>query len=646
MSFSARHCLVISTLSIGSIAAAHGEEVQTTTSDAAVITTTRFTASIDTAPVNVTVITSTDISNSQVTTLAEAIEQLGGVRVQSLFGISGADSKVDLSGFGATGGQNTLVLLNGHRLNDVDLSVVNLAAIPLRSIERIEVVRGSSAVLYGDNAGGGVINIVTQSGFSGSTASVNARVASFGTKELGAQARYAGSNDAIYFSANRLQSDGYRDYNTTSDTSAVTEYSHQTDAGSMGIRLNASHGDAQLPGALKEAAYKSDRTAAGFKMDTDERQLGMDVFFNSTSLAGEFSGHSKHQTSSSAYGDTQADLKTWSLTPRWRDELDGHAFVTGLDVYRSTLDATGTIGDATDATRTSFAIYGSDHFKLTSVIALDFGLRVQRVNLDMNNSSSFSGVAKDTSQDTLAAWDLALQFHYGKGARSHVRVASAFRFPTLDENWSYLTGDFVPLKPQTSRHFEAGGSFPFGASTRLDISLFRMGVNREIGYDAANGVNTNLDPTQHYGTDIGINATPVTDWSLRIAHSYRDGEFRSGSLKGKKIPVAPQYKLIIGNTLDAHELGRFTLDTAYTGERYFESDMANDGKKMAGYTLVNLGWMHDIPYGRVRFGINNVTDVKTADSGIYYYDYTTASYGYSYFPLPERSFGASVDVGF
>lgn len=641
-----RFCVVVFTLLLSVLIPAHGEETTAPSGDAALITATRFAASIDTAPVNVTVITSADITHSQVTTLAEAIEQLGGVQVQSLFGISGADTKVDLSGFGATGGQNTLILLNGRRLNDLDLSDANLAAIPLRSVERIEVVRGSSAVLYGDNAVGGVINIVTQSGFSGPSASVNARIGSFGTRELGAQARYAGAHDAIFFTANRLQSDGYRDYNDTTNTSILTEYTHQMDTASYGGRLYASHGDAKLPGALKEAAYKSDRTAAGFKMDTDERQVGVDLFFSSASLAGEFSGRSKHQESSSAFGDTEADLKTWSLTPRWHGEVDSHAYIAGLDLYRSTLDAAGTIGDATDATRNSFAIYGSDRYTLTSVIALNFGLRVQRVDLEMNNSSSFTGVAQDDSQDTRAAWDLAFQLRYGDGARGHVRMASAFRFPVLDENWSYLTGDFVPLEPQTSRHFEAGGSFPFGESARLDLSMFRMLVNHEIGYDAVNGVNANLDPTQHHGTDISIKTAPTADWSLRITHSFRDGEFRSGALKGKTIPDVPDQKLSVGNTLNAHELGRFTLDVAYTGARYFASDNENDGKKMAGYTLLNAGWLHEIPYGQVRIGINNVTDVKTADSGVYYYDFDTFSYGYAYYPLPERSFSVALDASF
>src|SRR6185295_8271289 len=58
---------------------------------------------------------------------------------------------------------NTLVLVNGRRLNDIDIAGVDFSAIPRESIERIEITRGNSgAVLYGDGAVGGVINIVTK----------------------------------------------------------------------------------------------------------------------------------------------------------------------------------------------------------------------------------------------------------------------------------------------------------------------------------------------------------------------------------------------------------------------------------------------------------------------------------------------------
>ena len=72
---------------------------------------------------------------------------------------------VDMRGFGAAGTSNTLVLVNGRRLNDIDMAGVDFSAIPKNSIERIEITRGNcGAVLYGDGAVGGVINIVTKNG--------------------------------------------------------------------------------------------------------------------------------------------------------------------------------------------------------------------------------------------------------------------------------------------------------------------------------------------------------------------------------------------------------------------------------------------------------------------------------------------------
>ncbi len=127
-----------------------------------VVSATRFETSIDTAPVNVTTITSDDITRSNSTTLSDVLKTQAGINVTNLFGISGSKAKVDMGGFGGSGGQNTLVLLNGRRLNDVDLQGANLAAIPLDSIAQIEIVHGSSTVLYGDNAVSGVINIVTK----------------------------------------------------------------------------------------------------------------------------------------------------------------------------------------------------------------------------------------------------------------------------------------------------------------------------------------------------------------------------------------------------------------------------------------------------------------------------------------------------
>ncbi|MCW3693615.1 Plug domain-containing protein, partial [Burkholderia cenocepacia] len=98
-----------------------------------------------------TVITADDIAHSPVQSLPEILAQVPGVQLQTPYGgPNGAQTSVDLRGFGAFASDNTLFLLNGRRLNDVDKAGFDLTTIPLDSIARIEIVRGNSgAVLYG-----------------------------------------------------------------------------------------------------------------------------------------------------------------------------------------------------------------------------------------------------------------------------------------------------------------------------------------------------------------------------------------------------------------------------------------------------------------------------------------------------------------
>ena len=99
-------------------------------------------------------------------TIQDILAREPGVQVTSLFGgVNGAQTTVDMRGFGATASNNTLILINGRRINDLDLAGVDLSSIPRESIDHIEITRGNSgAVLYGDGAVGGVINIVLKNG--------------------------------------------------------------------------------------------------------------------------------------------------------------------------------------------------------------------------------------------------------------------------------------------------------------------------------------------------------------------------------------------------------------------------------------------------------------------------------------------------
>src|SRR3954465_12315815 len=124
--------------------------------DAVVVEATRFPQDVRRLPASVSVITGEDISRSAARTLPELLNEQVGFTMKDFYGNNAAITSMDLRGFGVTGPQNTLILLDGRRLNDFDLSGVQWSAIPLASVERIEILRGTGAVLYGDNASPGV----------------------------------------------------------------------------------------------------------------------------------------------------------------------------------------------------------------------------------------------------------------------------------------------------------------------------------------------------------------------------------------------------------------------------------------------------------------------------------------------------------
>ncbi|UUZ50042.1 TonB-dependent receptor plug domain-containing protein [Massilia sp. B-10] len=102
------------------------------------------------------------------------------------------DFLLDLRGFGATSAQNLVLMIDGVRLSENDLGGAILSTIPIETVERIDIVRGGSSVLFGDGATGGVIHIVTKRGSAdGTRGSLRAELGQFGLRD----ARTAGDRD-------------------------------------------------------------------------------------------------------------------------------------------------------------------------------------------------------------------------------------------------------------------------------------------------------------------------------------------------------------------------------------------------------------------------------------------------------------------
>ena len=198
-----------------------------------------------------TVITAADIERSPGHSLQDILSREPGIQVTNLFGgVNGARSQVDMRGFGAAAGSNTLLLINGRRVTDLDLVGFDLASIPREAIDHIEITRGNSGVvLYGDGAVGGVINIVTKTGVALPTrAHVDFTTGSFNYRE--GNASISGSNGpwsaSIY--SNAINSDGYRANNFYRQLNGVGDFRYTVPDASVYLNLSADNSWIGLPG--------------------------------------------------------------------------------------------------------------------------------------------------------------------------------------------------------------------------------------------------------------------------------------------------------------------------------------------------------------------------------------------------------------
>src|SRR3989304_4804592 len=180
-----------------------------------VVTATRYEEEVTSVPANVAVISEKDIHNSTAQNIPDLLRMEAGIQVNDITG-NRRHFTVDMRGFGETASSNVLVLVDGRKVNQADLSGVDWTQIPLERVERIELIRGGrGSVLYGDNATGGAINIITKEGAGGMSAGFDLAGGSYGTFKADAYASGSLKDFSLHLSGNYLTSDGYRNNSKT-----------------------------------------------------------------------------------------------------------------------------------------------------------------------------------------------------------------------------------------------------------------------------------------------------------------------------------------------------------------------------------------------------------------------------------------------
>lgn len=260
-----------------------------------VVTPTRSEQSLVTVPTSIRVISADEIRRSGASSVSELLRGMGGMYVTDLYG-DGTNVDVSMRGFGATAGSNVLVIIDGRRLNNIDISGPDMNSVAVSNIERVEIIQGSAGALYGDQAVGGVINIVTRNA-SADRSSVEFATGSYSRKKLAANINESlGEDTHLLVAVDTLIADNYRDNNEVSNSDLLTRVSHAFEDGSTFLELQQIQTREELPGSLLATEVQQDRRQSyadfaddyahamihvvrgGFSLDLSDRvSLEMDV---------------------------------------------------------------------------------------------------------------------------------------------------------------------------------------------------------------------------------------------------------------------------------------------------------------------------------------------------------------------------------
>ena len=632
------------------------------------------------------VITAEDIAHSPAQSIQEIIAQTPGVQLTSLFGgVNGVGTTVDLRGFGAFATANSLVLINGRRLNDIDMAGVDLSTIPRDSIERIEITRGNSgAVLYGDNAVGGVINIVTKTGIGGPPVAIRAEggVGSFNQRLASVStAANAGPWSASFY-GNGFKSDGYRVNNALDQRNGIGNINYSTPDLTAFLTVTGDDQKLGLPGGrfvdpsigLNELvtdrrgtktpfdyANKQGASATGGFTKTlwNGAELIVDGGVRDKKQQAGFFGVMPVPSFSSSYIDTT--LQTWSLTPRLsiKNPILGipSNILTGIDYYDATYHSNRSQFNGFlpihvyDLSQQTLAGYWQQTIGLLPTTDFSYGARAQ--NTHLNARDRFDPTAPgafDTQANPLDSSETQYAVHVGFEHRLNEvfsvfgRAARAFRTPTVDERvasgpafdafFNPIPGNFT-LKTQTSRDVEGGFRIRTGL-LQVQSSIYNMDLVNEIHFDPVNFFNVNLDPTRRYGSETSTSVRVSDSLLFRSGFAYTRAIFREGAFAGNDVPLVSRYTANAGVTWNLWQ-NYLVVDATVRGwsERRMDNDQRNRQPLIPADATIDLKLSGEVGHFFWSLGVNNVLNAL-------YYDYAVASTftdgRFSAYPLPGRTY--------
>ena len=632
---------------------------EATDKETLVVTATGFEQKIQNAPASISVISREQIEDKAYRDITDALKDVPGVVVTG----GGSSSDISIRGMSS---QYTLFLVDGRRVstratrpNSDNAGIEQGWLPPLESIERIEVIRGPMSSLYGSDAMGGVINVITKK-----TYNRGKWLGSLHTEATFQQHRRSGDlyqTDA-YVSGplidgllgmklsgllSRRQEDrrvnGYNEQRMRNGAATFTLT--PDDRNSIDVDMARELQDRNSTPGKSQAAESCRGTVCTPNSRSENR-------YEHTTYALTHRGYYDAVNTSSYLQREETNnpgraMKSYNTTLNTQGQwlLDEHSITLGGQYGYETLHDDGNQLEAAAGlnklTRWSWAVFAEDEWAMTQSFSLTGGIRMDK---DQNYGTHWTPRG-------YGVWHLSDQWTVKGG------VSAGYRSPDLRQSsasWGQMTGGGrsngiivgnPDLKPEKSLSEEIALLWDNGKQLNAGLTLFNTDFKHKI--TEVRRCNSSADPActignTHYdfvsdrvnvdkanlrGAEATLGWKPADDWKLTGNYTYTDSEQKSGQFSGKPLNKMPKHMINLTlnwqTTRDLSVWGRINFRSR-TSEYLSRTSMAQG---TPSYSFVDAGVNYPVTKSlSLLAGIYNLLD-KTVS----YDDYSSTLDGRRYY---------------
>jgi len=452
------------------------------------------------------VITAQQIQLSGAQAIGDLLQQYAGLDIASNGG-PGQPTSLFLRG---TNSNQTLVMINGVKINPADGSGAALQNIHLNDIERIEIVKGPRAALYGSDAIGGVINIITRQGSQGSHYGAYAGAGRYGTYDDGGHFDYGQGDNAFGVSADNYHTDGFPTVAASSIDNGNTDRTWNAYGRTQlaGVDVNIKHwqstGNTQYMGYSDNPPYDLIPLDDNFQNQVTSLDLTANPW---TAWRSNLNlSHMLDQTDQA-----QADPYNPSQTPDFvhtqRNVVD---WQNDVSLGEHQLLTAGLYSEEQHASSQSYGL------------AYDVPDRINAIYLedDLNAGKNRLVIAARDTRDqefgNYLTWNADYAYDVSANTRLTAGAGTGFRAPSATELYGF--GGNPNLQPETSQNLEIGLRQKINATQNFTLSAFQNKLDNLIQFVVTpsnlNGENENIASARVRGLEAGYQLT-LKSWYWR-----------------------------------------------------------------------------------------------------------------------------------